>query len=67
MLTEIKRLDGYYCLHVDGRRMIERESFEVVNRIKERLDNPELDDFSEATEVARSIRDYLNQKDIPYV
>ena len=58
-MTEIKREDGYWSLYVNGVRMIDRESFAVVDRVRERVDNPALEDNSEATEVARSIRDWM--------
>lgn len=61
-MTEIRREGGYWSLFVDGQRMIDRESFAVVDRVKERVDNPALDDLSEATEVARSIRKWQGRE-----
>jgi len=48
-MTEIKREDGYWSLYVNGVRMIDRESFAVVDRVRERVDNPALEDNSEDT------------------
>jgi hypothetical protein len=47
-----------WSLYVDGRRMVDRESFTVVDRIRECLENPGRHPNSEASEVAQSIRDW---------
>jgi len=63
MTTEIRREGGYWSLFVDGVRMVDRESFTVADRIRERVEDPSLDDLSEATEVARAIRDWHSRAD----
>lgn len=59
---ELRREGGFWSLYVDGLRLIDRESFAIADRIADRLRRPELDDLSEATEVARAIREWRARK-----
>ena len=57
--AEVRAEGGYFSVFVDGRRMVDRESFTIAERVAERVNDPRLDDNSEATEVARSIRKWM--------
>jgi len=66
-MTELKQEGGCWSVFVDGVRMVDRESFTVADRIRERVDDPSLDDLSEATEVARAIRDWREKNRLGFV
>lgn len=56
MNVEVKQEGGYWSVYVNGRRMVDRESFAVADRVREALERP---DLSEAGEAAQSIRDWV--------
>lgn len=58
MITEIRRDSGYWDLFVDGVRVIERESYAVVDKVRHHLQHPEDWDASESAEVADKIREW---------
>lgn len=58
--VEVKHEGGCYSLFVNGQRTIDRESFTVVDRVREELEMPGCHYPSEAWEVARSIDKWLS-------
>ena len=56
--------DGAYWTVKDretGLMLVRRESFTVASNICDRANNPKLDDNTESTEVARSIREWAEK------
>lgn len=56
--VELVSGDGAWSIHVNGRRLVDRESYTVAHRIYEQLTEPRPEP-SEASEVAESIRAWL--------
>lgn len=56
MRVQLIGKDGYWSVWVNGKRYVDRESFEIASRIAESIERPELGDISETAEVAESIR-----------
>lgn len=60
LTTELRNIGGYWWVIVNGQLIVDRESFEVADRVKFYLDHPEQWDYSESCEVADSIRLHFN-------
>lgn len=58
MIVDVRREAGCWSVYVDGRRMVDRESFAVADRIRLALLGQD-DVTGECVEVARSIRRWL--------
>lgn len=50
--TRIEQVNGYWDLYYGGERIIQGESFGVVDKVRYHLDNPGRWDGSEAYEIA---------------
>jgi hypothetical protein len=59
MVVEVKHENGYYSVYVNGRRMVDRESFTIANNIAERLKTGKRD-FTESSEVAEAISNWVS-------
>ena len=56
MKVEVIEESGYFSVYVNNRRMVDRESYAIADRIRWYLENPNRWDYSECCEVAHSIR-----------
>jgi len=60
---EVRRDAGYWSVYVNGHRAVDRESYEVAQRIAYDLTHPGVYEHSESYEVADSIRRWLAEAD----
>ena len=59
--VEVRQIDSYWSVYVDGRLMVDRESYTVANSVAEALRHPETPRYTESDEVAHSIREWLQR------
>jgi len=61
--AEVRAVPGGFSVYFGGRRLVDRESQAVADRIVYFLEHPEAYDNSESAEVAESIRQWATQAD----
>ena len=59
--VEVRQEAGYWSVYVDGRLMVDRESYTVANSVAYALRHPETPRYTESDEVAHSIREWLDR------
>jgi hypothetical protein len=55
--VEVRNEGGYWSVYVNGRQMVDRESYQIANNVADCLRNPDARPNTESAEVARAIRD----------
>lgn len=53
MVVEVREELGYFSVYVDNKRMVDRESFAIADRIRYYLEHPDKWDYTECCEVAQ--------------